>query len=443
MKTSLISLILLAFSLHSYGQAIEKIVAKVNDEVVFLSDIENRYRAMISNDGYKAPGPAKCQILENILLEKVLIAEAKIDSVFAEDSQVDAELDRRMQYFIMQFGSEETLEQTYGMTTSQLKEELRDQIWEQLTVQSMQQTVLAEASVTPSEVRKFFKSIPRDSLPFYSSEVEVGQIVLKPEPSPVELAKAKSKLLEFKEMVLKGASFDSLAKRHSQDLGSARMGGDLGWQHRGQLVPEFEEVALKIKEGEIADPVLSEFGYHLIYLVKRRGNKFRAKHILIKPESGEPELKAAERKLDSLRNLLMIDSINFTATARDISDDAMTRMNAGYFANPGSGSLKVPTDQLDPVIFFMIDTMQVGSFSSPIRYRLEDGSEAARIVYYKSKTDAHFANLKQDYQRIYNAALSQKRGEIMEEWMKVSLKELFISIDPAYDYCNIMEKLDL
>ena len=443
-RNSVYFIVLYACLAPAYGQIVDKVVAKVNNEVVLLSDIEVQYQSIVRSEGYKEPNSTKCQILQQVLLDKVLLAKAKIDSVEVEDAQIEAELDRRMQYFILQFGSEETLEQTYGLTISELKAEFRDQIREQLTSQTMRRTVLSNAKVTPSEVRKYFRSLPKDSIPYFPSEVEVGQIVIKPKASEVEVAKARAQLLQFKAQIEQdGASFESLAKRHSQDYGSARKGGDLGWQGRGQLVPEFEEVALKIDEGEIADPIQSEFGMHLIQLIERRGNKFHARHILIKPNSGEEQLKDAEVRLDSLRKLIDLDSISFESIARDHSDDRATRYNAGYFTDPQSGRLKIPTTNLDPVVFFMIDTMQIGSISPPVRYRLQDGSEAVRVVYYKNKVDSHYADLKSDYQRIYETTLATKRGELMHDWMHLSLQELFIKIDPDYDYCQIMERMEL
>ncbi len=235
-----------------------------------------------------------------------------------------------------------------------------------------------------------------------------------------------------------GTPFAKMAADFSDDVGSAAQGGNLGFQSRGNLVPEFEATALKLKPGEISDPVESQFGFHMIQLIERRGNEYNSRHILIKTNSSELDIESAERYLDSLRLLIINDSISFEKAAKEYSDEKFTGSSGGYFTDD-TGAQRVSTDDLDPVIFFTIDTLKVGTISKPIRFKMEDGSDAVRILYYKSRIPPHQANLSDDYQKIRMAALNRKKTRKLNDWLTDARKEVFIDIDPKYNYCNILQ----
>ncbi|MBX2842857.1 MAG: peptidylprolyl isomerase [Flammeovirgaceae bacterium] len=422
------------------GVIVDKIIAKVDNYIVLKSELENAYLGQIANGG--TPGPnARCQILQQLIVNKILVAKAEIDSILVEDAMVDGELDRRMQYFILQAGSEEKLEKTLGKKVSELRDELKDQVWEQLTAQRMQQEITSGVSVTPAQVKKFYNRLPKDSIPFLSAEVKVGQIVKFPEVSKAEKDKTKQALLELKTRIESGEEFGELARTFSEDYGSAKTGGDLGWHGRGELVPEFEATALRIEPNEIADPIESEFGFHLIQLLERRGNQFRARHILMRPKSNSNDMTQAISLLDSVRNLIVQDSMTFENAAKEFSDDQATRANAGFFKDQRTGSSIVSTESLDPVIFFTVDTMKVGTLSQPMAFRTEDGKNAVRMLYYEKYTPPHFANLKEDYQKMYVASLNGKKAEVLDKWLKTAKREVFIDIDQEYNQCNIKDEL--
>ncbi|MCS6832418.1 MAG: peptidylprolyl isomerase, partial [Flammeovirgaceae bacterium] len=270
-------------------QTIDKIAAKVDNLIVLKSEVETAY-AQALTAGEKLP-KGKCSVLEQLVVNKILAVKAEIDSLKIEDAQVEAQLERRMQYMCQLYGSCEKLEKVLNASTTDLKNELREQVREQLLMQKMQNEITSKIEITPAQVKKYFQSIPKDSIPLLPAEVQVGEIVRFPEINRKEKMRIKEKLLEIKAKILEGASFSEMAKLYSEDYGSAKQGGELGWHGRGELVPEFEAVALSIKEGEIADPVESEFGFHLIQLLERRGSRFLARHILIRPKPSEEDIR--------------------------------------------------------------------------------------------------------------------------------------------------------
>ncbi len=272
----------------------DKIIARVDNYIVLLSDLEQSYQSMVVDMG--DPGPnARCEILEGLIINKIMMAKAEIDSIMVEEVMVEGELERRMQYFINQAGGEDKLVVAFGKTIPQLKDDLREQVKEQLTTRKVQQEITSAVTVTPAEVKKYFNSIPKDSIPFLPAEIQVGQIIRFPEVSESEKKKAREKLVAIQQRVQNGEDFAELAKEFSQDPGSKRNGGELGWVDRGAFAPEFEESALTMDIGEYSDPIETDFGFHFIHLLDRRGNKFRTRHILIRPESNEMDLSSAEQ----------------------------------------------------------------------------------------------------------------------------------------------------
>lgn len=425
-----------AHAQYSGAKRIDNIVAKVDNYIVLRSDLENAHLEAQRN----AEGRLrKCDVLRQLVMEKVLLAKAEIDSVIVSEDEVNANLDRRLQYFISTYGRD-NIEEQFGKTVEEFRDELRGEIRNQLTAQQMQQTITAGIKVTPAEVKEFYKRIPQDSLPFYSTEVTVGQIVKKPSVSPKEKESVRKRLLEIKERVLSGESFAELAEEYSDDPGSASKGGDLGFMDRGMLVPEYEAVALQMQPGELSDPVESEFGFHLIQLIERRGNRYNSRHILLKPNSTDVDIEYAEEFLDSLRTQIIEDTLDFAKAAKEHTDDKETAGSGGFFISQDQSN-RVSTEEIDPVIFFTIDTMQVGNITRPLEYRMTDGSKAVRILYYKDRTKPHQANLRDDYQKIYNAALEQRKASALRKWFNEAKQEVYLEIDPEFSFCDIARNI--
>ncbi|MCU0358745.1 MAG: peptidylprolyl isomerase, partial [Cyclobacteriaceae bacterium] len=335
-------------------------------------------------------------------------------------------------------GSPVDLENKFGKTLEQIRLELRDQIREQMVVNEMQQHITKDLSVTPAEVRRFFNRIPKDSLPFFSAEVEIAQIVKLAKISESQKEATKLELLDLRNRILSGEDFATLAKKYSADPSVTVNGGDMGFVGRGMMVPEFEAASFKLKPGEISMPVETMFGLHIIQLLERRGNEYHSRHILLSPTPSPEDLETARNYLDSLRKVILKSEITFEKAAKEYSDDLETKSNGGYFLDE-DGAMRISVDELDPVIFFAVDSMKVGSISSPMAYRTDTGKEAVRIIFYKTRMPPHQASLKDDWQRIQNATLNQKKGRTLERWFDKARKDVFISLDPAFNYCGILD----
>lgn len=417
------------------GIVIDKIIAKVDDYIILKSELERSYLDYLSS-GQARGSNAKCQILQQLVVNKMLMAQSEIDSIFVLDAEVNSNLDRRMAVMAQQFGGESEIERAYGKSIEQIRSEIFDNIKEQMTIQRMQSELTSELKITPAEVKKFFKEIPSDSLPYFSTEVSVAQIVKQAEPGKEQKDKVRNLLLDLRKQIEAGISFEVLAKRYSQDPGSASRGGELGFYSRGELAPEFEAASLSMSPGEISMPVESQFGFHLIQLQEKRGNTYKTRHILVTPTPNQEDYDRTENYLDSLRTVIVADSITFQAAAKEYSDHQETSSAGGFFQDE-TGALRVPAEQLDPNIFFTIDTMKIGNITKPVRFQQQDGTYAYRLIYYKDKVRPHQANLEDDYQKIAAAALSRKKNLKISEWFEKARSNVFIEVDPEFDYCNL------
>ncbi|TAH24737.1 MAG: peptidylprolyl isomerase [Cytophagales bacterium] len=423
----------------SSAQLVDKIIAKVDNQIVLKSELELTFLQFMASAQGQNPEMVKCKVLESLVMNKLLAAKAEIDSVTVDREQVERELTDRMNYFIQSIGSERKLEEYYGKTIDQLKADLKKQVKEQLLIKKMQRSIVDKVKVTPAEVKKYFNAIPKDSLPYFSTEVEIGQILKAPIPTKQDKLEVRQKLEELKAKIQAGEDFCALATRYSEDPGSAANCGELGFFPKGSLVPEYEGVAYKLKPGELSSIIETEYGFHLIQLIERRANEVNTRHILIKPGAKSVDLVASIRCLDSLRNKIIGDSISFEKAAKDNSDDKATKSNGGYFQDPKNGTNKMSLENIDAGLFFMIDTMTVGNISQPIPIILEDGTKAMRIIYFKSKTPPHQANLKDDYQKIYQAAMKERENRLLDDWFNKTKAEVFIDIDSEYKSCQILK----
>lgn len=428
-------------SLFAQSGVIDKIIAKVDNYVVLRSDLESSYADLLVSGQLQGVDEqtAKCRILENLVIEKMMLAKAEIDSIIVEERMVEDQLNRRMQVFKAQFGSLEKIEKQYGKTIGDLKNELRGRIRDQLTIQRMQQEISSSVNQpTPKEVKKFFNRIPKDSIPYFSDEVEIGHIVKVPDINKEQKRIVKDRLEKLREKAINGEDFGEMARKFSEDYGTAKNGGELGWAERGTSVPEFEAAVFRMKPGEISRPVESQFGFHLIKLINRRGNEYNAAHILIRPDYAEVDVKYTEKFLDSLRSLIINDSVTFAKAAREYSDDQASSSNGGIITSPTTGSSLISLDDLDSYLFFTVDTMKIGGVSPPVSYRTDDGKSAVRIIYFKSKSDGHTATLQQDYDKIYNMTLNKKRDLAINQWFLKTKDEVYIYMDNDYNRCEIL-----
>jgi len=440
----LLFIFFLAFcSLPTFAQeereAIDKIIASVDNYIILQSELEQQYYDLLSKQAIKEGEASKCKVLESMIIQKMMLAKAEIDSVIVEDKVVQRQLDQRMDYMLRGAGGDfSKLEKLYGKTMNDLKNELRDILHDQLLAQKMQEKITEKVTVTPKEVRKFFATIPKDSLDI-PSEVEISQIVKIPEPSKEQKRLTRARLEKIRAEIAAGADFAVMAKKYSEDYASAQEGGSLDWQNRGNLVPEYEAEVFRIKTGELSRVIESQFGFHLILLKERRGNEHLSSHILFKITPDTQDMLRATRYLDSLRSMIVHDSLKFARAAKEYSDDKNTASGGGSIIGEDR-STKIPAipGVLDSYLFFVTDTMQVGKVTIPLTYRTEDGKEGMRILFFKSKSQPHVANLKDDYQKIYSYALNEKKSKVIEDWFKKTKDQVFIRIDDHYKGCDIL-----
>jgi peptidyl-prolyl cis-trans isomerase SurA len=417
---------------------VDEIIAKVDNYIILKSDLDRAYQDYLTNGG-TASQRVRCQYLALLIRGKLMMAKAEIDSVIVLDAEVDANTKHRMDMILSQSGKTvDELETLYGKTMEQIRLELRDQIREQMVVNKMEDHITSGVKVTPNEVRRFFGRIPKDSIDYFSASVEVGQIVKVASVNEAQKNDTKTQLIALRNRILSGEDFSRLAREYSDDPSVTGNGGDMGWVGRGRMVPEFEATAFKMKPGEISMPFETKFGIHIMQLLERRGNEYHSRHILISPRPSEQDLVKATRYLDSLRTLIRHDSLQFERAAKEFSDDMETKGNGGFFSDRDNNT-KILVDELDPVIFFAIDTMKVGNISKPIPYRTDDGKDAVRILYYKSRIPPHQANLTDDWTRIQAATLNSKKDRILQRWFEKARRDVFINIDAAYDYCGILD----
>lgn len=439
----ILTLTLIAYSTLAQQKRaiIDKVIATVGSELVLLSEVEEQYSLSSAQEG-NLPPEARCNILNSLLANKLLLNQSKLDSVEVTDEEVEAQLNARIERILGFMNNDVTqFEDYYGQSINDVKEQFREDLRNQVLVERMRGQILNSVKVTPSEVKEFFYSIPNDSLPYFNSEVEIGEIVYRPEVSEQEKEAATEKLETIRRQILDGeATFEEMAMRFSDD-GSARNGGDLGWTQRGKFVSEFEAAAYKLDKEEISPVVETQFGFHLIQMLERRGNSIHVRHILIKPEITQADLDKARAHLDSIRSLIIEDSLNFSVAVKRFSNEDMQSFNNdGRMINPATGNTFFEIGDLDPDIYFTIDTMEVGEISRPFEFTDRTGETLFRIVQLQSRTTPHRANLQQDYSKIQQAAIEAKKSDFINQWVQEKVDATYIDIDPMYNSCPQLER---
>lgn len=421
--------------LFAQDTLVDGIMAIVGGNVILKSDIEAQYLQMRAEGSISGSATTlKCEILDNLLFQKLLVHQAGVDSLTVTDTQVDAEMDRRMRYFIAQAGSPDELEKYYGKSIVQIKEELREIVKEQMLAQQEQSKITENVKVSPAEVKSFFKKIPKDSLPEIPSLVEIGMIVRTPVIGDLEKQIVKDRLKEFRTRVLKGDEFATLAVLYSEDPGSSSKGGELGIFQRGTMRPEFEAAAFKLKVGEVSDIVETEDGYHLIQMIERRGEYVNVRHILLQPKVSLLDMNRAKLWLDSISGLVASKSITFEDAVQKYSDDP-SKNNGGMMVNPGTGNTQWAVNDLDPKVFFVVDKLKEGEISTAVKWE-ERGKSQFRIYYLKKRTPPHNADLYQDYAQIQAWALERKKYDEIQRWIGSKMKSTYLYISEPFTNCT-------
>lgn len=417
---------------HSQPKKIvaDKIAVVVGDRIILHSDIANSILD-IQRQGGNIPENAECLLMEQAVVSKVLMLQAEKDSLPVTDEEVEAELDQKIRYYINQLGSQQALEEMAGKSIYQIKDDARESVKEQKLGAAMQRKIVDNVRITPNEVKAFFDKIPTDSLPFYETELEICQIISYPKASRDIEQYVIGEMNNYKrQLELKTTTFERLAKDVSEDPGSKDRGGQYQINRNEKTWdPIFMSTAFRLKEGEISAPVKSKFGYHIIQMVQRNGDDAIVRHILRIPPVTETEIKQAMGKLDSVRKKIVAGDISFNAAASKYSDDEQAKF-AGPCITNRDGSVNVTIDALDKEMVGMLPKMKVGDYSQPVPYTDEQGKKGVRIVYLKARSEPHRMNLHDDYSKISQFALEEKKAKAMEKWLATKLPTYYVNVDP-------------
>ncbi|MGL6269126.1 MAG: peptidylprolyl isomerase [Chitinophagaceae bacterium] len=417
----------------------DKIVGIVGDKIVLRSEIIN-YIDDIKRQGGEVPPDAECFLLERMMADKALVLQAEKDSLPVAEEEIEAELDQRIRYFIMQYGGKEAFEQIAGRTIYQVKEDFRQSIRDGRLASSMRKSIVENIKITPTEVKAFFDRIPADSLKFYEMELVVGQIVLYPKAGR-ELEKfAQDELIDYKKQIESGQkSFETMAKLYTEDPGSKQTGGRYEInKNEKQWDPDFKNAAFRLKDGQISPVIKSKFGYHIIQMISRNGDDAVIRHILRIPEVTEEDIVLAKTKLDSIRSKLITGAISFGAAVDKYSEDDNSKFTAGIINGAGGGFVTI--DELDKDLVNDLNKLKIGEYSVPLAFKDDREKKGVRIVNLRSKTEPHRENLKDDYNKIAIRALEEKKEKAIEKWFMTKLPTYYIMVDRDFQDCEKVKK---
>lgn len=416
----------------------DKIVAQVGDKIILRSDVLNAISdAKRQGTEAQLPPNPECAFLEGQLIQKALVLQAEKDSLTVTDDELDAALENQIRGFIREYGSKEVLEEIAGKTVYQIKEDFKPVFRERKLADQMRNKVLENVKITPTEVKLYFNKIPKDSLPYYETELEVSQILLIPKSNKDVDDYVIKQLYDYRRQAEAGTQkFEQLAKLYSDDQGTEKQGGTLSLNRndKGSWDPTFLSAAFKLKEGQISPVIKSKFGYHIIKMVSRAGDDAVVRHILKIPPVTDDEIKLAVNKLDSIRVKLLANQLSFGEAINKYSEDENSKFNGGAIQSR-DGSTYVTIDQLDKDMVVAIKDLKPGEYSKPQYYIDERGRKLVRLIYLKTRTSPHRENLKDDYNKIAQRALEDKKQERLEKWFKEHLPSYYISIDKEFEGC--------
>ncbi|MBU46843.1 MAG: hypothetical protein CMD28_05360 [Flavobacteriales bacterium] len=432
------TIILGLLTISSDAQSIDKIEAIIGDEIVLTSEIESQYLQYLSQN-YTNSEEVKCEIIEDILFQKLLVNQAKMDSVVVNDEDIESEITKRMYYFKSQLGSTEKVEEYFGKSKIEIEQELGKVVRGQFLAQKVQSSITSDVKVTPAEVRDFFNKQSESNIPQVPSKVEFAQIIIKPEISNEQKEKLRIRLNKFRERVYNGEDFKMLATLYSDDLGSASKGGELGFVNRGELVPEFERAAFRLKEGEISEVVQSKYGFHIIQLIQRRGNQINVRHILLKTKVSSTALYQAKIKTEEIEKEIKDGQITFNDAVTKYSDDE-SKNNGGLLLNSSTMSAMHIIDEMDPALKYTVEKLTVDDISSPILIKMPDEKQAYQILKLNKKIEAHPANLIDDFSMIKDLAQNIKKQDKLINWIQKTINKTYIKINNGILNCTFKNK---
>ncbi len=420
-------------------QIIDGVIAVVGRNMIKESELETSFLQAKSQVGIMEDAfDTRCNIFESMLINKLMLHQAEIDSIEVTDEEITRELDSRIKQMIRAYGSQEVMEKMMKKSVSEIKTIYRDLIRENIMIAQIDQKLTGTINITPQEVVDFYQSIPQDSLPVIEQEYRFAQIVKLPKISDEEKEAVKSRLNDYRERILKGSKFSTLATLYSDDPASAKQGGELGFFSRGDMVAEFENAAFSLQEGEISPIIETQYGFHIIQLIERRGNQVNCRHILLQPKISEVQMEQARKELNEIKDEIAKGEITFEDAVVKYSDDA-SKINGGVIVNPYNASASFSKDAINETMQNVdrvdFDAMKEGDITDPVRFK-SDLADAYRLIKVTRKTSAHKVNLTDDYDKIQESALNSKKTDIIKEWAEKRIKNTYININPEYRDCN-------
>ncbi len=435
-------LMTLPMAVFSQKKLIDEVVAVVGDNAILRSDIEYQYEQALVEGVSNHSGDMKCHIFEQILIQKLMLNQAKLDSISVSENEVVNQVDSRMNYFIQRIGDKEKLEEYFNKSMLQIKRDQMEMVRTQMLTQQMQREITKNIKVTPAQIRAYYRSLPEDSLPMVSTQYEIRQIAVYPKVEQEEIERVKSQLRDFQRQVNEGRDFATLAVLYSEDPGSAAHGGDMGWYTRGGFVPEFATAAFNLQEkNKVSKIVETEFGYHIIQLIDRKGERINVRHILLRPKISEKSRTEARNFLDSIATYINDKKMTFEEAALHFSMDKDSRSNGGLMVNPENGSTKFEIGQIPAEIAKNLQNLKEGEMSKPF-YMMDErkGKETYRMIVLKRKIDPHRANLAEDYKMMQDMLENKKRADAVKDWIIKKQKETYITIDKNWKNCDFEYK---
>ena len=438
MKSAILAMLLVSAAAIAQDNVIDEVIWVVGDEAILRSEVEEE-RLRAQYEGMPIPGDPYCVIPEQLAIQKLYLHQAEIDSIEANESTVSHQVDARINFYLNQIGSKEKMEEYFRKTTTEIREELMTSVRNQMIIQQMQAKLTENVKPTPAEIRRFYESLPQDSLPMIPAQVEVQILSFEPKVPVEEIERVKSRLREFTERVNSGnADFAMLARLYSEDTESAKHGGELGFVGRGQLVKEFAEVAFNLNDPRrVSRIVQTEYGYHIIQLIEKKGDRINCRHILMRPRiSGDDKVKAISR-LDSIADVVRSGKATFEQAVSYFSEDKNTALNAGLMMNEQTGASKFEYQDLPPEVAKQIYSMNIGEISKPfVMMDPQKNREVVAIVKLKTKVAAHKANLTDDYQVVRQLLVQKQSEELLKAWVQKKKKEIYVHIDENWRGCD-------
>ncbi len=425
---------LLSFNAVAQPLVIDRVIGVVGDFNILQSDIEQQYIQMKMQGAYMDPD-IRCDLYQHFIEQKLLMAQSKIDSIEVSPDMVEMQMESRLDYFISQFGSEDEMEDYFSKSIFDIKDDLREAISEQMVTDQVRNSITVDVSTTPSDVKSFYRSMHTDSIPYINTQVELAQIIAYPSFSDEAVFQIKERLLELRKRVQEGEDFGTLAILYSEGPSASRR-GELGFMVRSQLDKTYADAAWSLKPGQVSKIIESSFGFHIIQLIERRGDRANTRHILLNPKADANAKQKAIYKLDSLKIVVEADSLSFDWAAKRYSEDPKTSVNGGLIVNPQTMASSFELDQLDTKDYYMIRNMEVDEITEPYESADQNHKVCYKMLLLKARTEPHRANLKQDYLLLQELALQYKNNEVMNAWYDEKKESTYIRIDPAYKDCD-------